>query len=72
MDIAVKDTRKDKQAVERNSRGEVRRLLKPWEQTKVPSVCRLQLHAQFLTREDPDATISDEDAYTKYVPSQPA
>jgi hypothetical protein len=72
MDIAVKDSRKDKQAVERTSRGEVRRLLKPWEQTKLPAVWRMQLHAQGLTLQDPDAIVSDEDAYTKYVPSQPA
>eukprot|EP00972_Heterocapsa_arctica_P079092 11660414-Heterocapsa_arctica.AAC.1 len=72
MDIAIGATRKDKQAVDRNNRGDVRRLLKLWEQAKLPVVWRLQLHGHLLTRDDPDTKLADIDAYTEYVPSQPA
>ena len=72
MDIAMGASRKDKQAVERTSRGDVRRLLKPWEVTKLPAVWRGQLHSHCLTREDIETTLEDEEAYTSYVPSQPA
>ena len=72
MDIAIGATRKDKQAVDRNARGDVRRLLKPWEQAKLPVNWRLQLHCHGLTRDDIETKLEDIDAYSAYVASQPA
>ena len=71
MDNATAVSRKDKQAVERNNRGDVRRLLKPWEVTKLPTVWRHELHTNCLTRDDIVEDIADEHAYLKYVASQP-
>jgi hypothetical protein len=72
MDIAMSATRKAHVALSRSNRGDVRRLLKPWETTKLPSVWRMQLHSHGLTRENIDIAIVDESAYTQYVPSQAA
>eukprot|EP00972_Heterocapsa_arctica_P076229 11245741-Heterocapsa_arctica.AAC.1 len=72
MDNVTGASRKGKQAEHRSTRQDVRKLLKPWEVTKLALGWRNQLHVNNLTREDIEATVDDATAYTRYKPSQPA